>query len=135
MIVVDTSVIAYLWIPGDHTAAAERLLVRDPEWCAPLLWRSELRNVLAGTLRRGQLGLPTALQILAEAEARMLGHELAVPSPEVMRLVSTSRCSAYDCEFVAAAIELGVPLVTADKQVLAAFPKVARPLASYAATH
>ena len=53
MIVVDTNVIAYLLIPGQHTAAARGTLARDAEWAAPLLWRSELRNVLALYLRKG----------------------------------------------------------------------------------
>jgi predicted nucleic acid-binding protein len=34
-------------------------------------------------------------------------------------------CSAYDCEFVALVQDIGVPLVTVDRQVLRAFPNVA----------
>jgi predicted nucleic acid-binding protein len=37
VIVVDTNVIAYLFLPGEQTAAARRTLQRDPRWAAPLL--------------------------------------------------------------------------------------------------
>mgnify|MGYP001275454295 CR=1 FL=1 len=37
-------------LTGERSAEAERALRRDPAWAAPLLWRSELRNVLAQAL-------------------------------------------------------------------------------------
>jgi predicted nucleic acid-binding protein len=128
MIIVDTNVIAYLWLPGDRTAAAEQLLERDPEWNAPLLWRSEFRNVLAGCLRRGDLNLETAIEIAEAAEGQLRGHEFAVSCDQVLARVAQSDCSAYDCEFVALADELGVRLVTLDEKLLKSFPGVARPL-------
>ncbi|MGH9316239.1 MAG: type II toxin-antitoxin system VapC family toxin [Thermoanaerobaculia bacterium] len=128
MIVVDTNVIAYLWLPGERTAAAERLLKKDADWNAPLLWRSEFRNVLAGCLRRGDLALDTALRIAGEAEVQMRGREYSVPSAQVLARVAESDCSAYDCEFVALAEELGVRLVTSDEKLAGAFPRVARRL-------
>lgn len=57
MIVADTNLITYLLLPTPMTAAAETLYRDDPEWAAPLLWRSELRNVLALYLRKGLLPL------------------------------------------------------------------------------
>ncbi|MGH9366918.1 MAG: type II toxin-antitoxin system VapC family toxin [Thermoanaerobaculia bacterium] len=125
MIVVDTNVLAYLWLPGDRTAEAERLLKRDPVWNAPVLWRSEFRSVLAGCLRRGDLNLETALQIADEAEGQMRGREFSVPSAQVLARVDDSDCSAYDCEFVVLAEELGVLLVTSDEKLLRSFPAVA----------
>ena len=44
-------------------------------------------------------------------------------SREVLALARDSRCSAYDCEYVALAMHLDAPLVTMDKQLLKAFPK------------
>jgi predicted nucleic acid-binding protein len=128
MIVVDTHVLAYLWLPGERTQAAERLLKRDPDWNAPLLWRSEFRNVLAGCLRRGDLSLETALQIADGAERQMNGREFAVPSAQVLARAHESDCSAYDCEFVALADELGVSLITSDDKLLKSFPGLTRPL-------
>jgi hypothetical protein len=54
-------------------------------------------------------------------------HEEAVQSERVLQLVASSRCSADDCEFVAAAQQLGVPLITADRALLEAFPGIAQP--------
>ncbi|MBK6866937.1 MAG: type II toxin-antitoxin system VapC family toxin [Burkholderiales bacterium] len=121
MIVVDTNVIAYLYLPGPHTAAAEALLERHPHWCAPLLWRSEWRNILAGHLRRGTLTLEQAIALQREAEALMAAGEHDVDSEAVLRLVAESNCTAYDCEFVALARALKVALVTMDQQLLKVF--------------
>lgn len=54
MTVVDTNVIAYLFVSGEYFAQAERARRKDPHWVAPLLWRSEMRNVLALDIRRGR---------------------------------------------------------------------------------
>lgn len=129
MIVVDSNVLAYLYLPGEFTTAAEALLDRDPEWAAPVLWRSEFRNILAGYLRRGMLSFEQACALQAEAESLMEGCEYQLDSREVMQLVKDSDCSAYDCEFVALASRLGTQLLTMDKKVLKAFPGVARRLA------
>ena len=40
MIVVDTNVIAYLFLTGQYSDLSERLLEHDPDWMAPRLWRS-----------------------------------------------------------------------------------------------
>lgn len=122
MIVVDTNVIAYLYLPGEHTARAESLLERDPDWAAPVLWRSEFRSILAGYMRRRQLGFAQACELQAEAESLLAGAEHEVESRRVLELVRDSDCSAYDCEFAALAMALGVRLVTADARLARAFP-------------
>lgn len=123
MIVSDTNLLAHLWIPGEHTAAAEQVIRRDPAWAVPLLWRSEFRNVLAGGVRRGKLSLDLAVQVMEEAEGFLKGREYSVPSAKVLALSAASRCSAYDCEFVALAEEMDAVLVTADREILKAFPR------------
>lgn len=125
MIVVDTNVIASLYLETDQTANAEQVLLKDPEWSAPVLWRSELRSAMSVFVRHRKFGLTHALQVMETAETQLRGHEFEVPSTHVLRLAHASGCSAYDCEFVALAEDLGVALVTLDKQVLDAFPEVA----------
>jgi predicted nucleic acid-binding protein len=125
MIVVDTNILAYLYLNSDNSSQAERLLTLEPNWIAPRLWKSEFRNVLALYLRKAILSLEDALLILRQAESLMLGNEHEVSSVPVMQLVQSSDCSAYDCEFVALAKMLGIPLITADKKVIGAFPGIA----------
>ena len=129
MIVVDTNVLAYLYLPSEHTAHAEALLRQDAEWTAPVLWRSEFRNILAGYMRRKILTLDQARAMQAEAEGLMAGNEHDVDSARVLELVRDSDCSAYDCEFVALAVQLRCKLVTMDAKLLKAFPEHALPLA------
>lgn len=123
MIVVDSNVLAYLYLPGDLTAVAEALLERDPEWAAPVLWRSEFRNILAGYMRRKTLNFDQACRLQSEAEDLLAGSEFEIESRTVLELVRDSDCSAYDCEFIALAIKLDTRLVTADRKLLRAFPK------------
>lgn len=42
-----------------------------------------------------------------------------------LALAPSSECSTYECEYVALARELGVPLVTADADLVKAFPGTA----------
>ena len=128
MIVVDTNVVAYLLLQGPQTAAAEALLEAHPTWAAPPLWRSEWRNVLCGYWRRGSLTLEQVIALQLQAETLVIGHEEPVQSEAVLRLAASSGCSAYDCEFVAAAQQLDAPLVTADRDLLKAFPALTRSL-------
>lgn len=97
MIVVDSNIIAYLYLPCEYTASAEALLERDPDWAAPMLWRSEFRNILAGYVRRKTISFEYALSLQSEAESLMEGSEFEVDSRAVLELVRDSDCSAYDC--------------------------------------
>jgi len=125
MIVADTNLIAYFFIPGQHTADAKSVFLKDPDWAAPLLWKSEFRNVLATYLREGYLHLDDALQLAGEAELLFYGNEYSVQTDRILKLAVMSKCSAYDCEFAALAEDMGVKLVTSDKVILSAFPKLA----------
>ena len=131
MIVVDTNIIGYLYLTSDRSMQAEQALVKDRQWAAPLLWRSELRNVLALYIRKQILSLAEAQQVMGEAISLMQNQEYDVKSLHVLRLVASSTCSAYDCEFVALAQDLDVRLVTVDRQILDQFPAIAVSLEAF----
>ena len=123
MIVVDATVLSYYLIEGDFTATAVRVREQDPEWAAPELWRSELMNVLWKYVRRGDFGLELALSRFDLALDLIGPRTYAVAAAEVLPLAVASGCSAYDAQYVALALQLGVKLVTHDRAVLRAFPE------------
>ena len=125
MIVVDTNLVANLLLGGTGEAVARAVLHRDHEWVAPLLWRSEFRNVLAGQVRRRNITFTDAERAAAHAEKLLSGREHVVRSPDVLRWVARSKLSAYDCEFVALAEHLKLPLVTTDREILDSCPSIA----------
>ena len=123
MIVVDTNVIHYCWVRGQHTQLAQAVRRKDPDWHVPLLWRSELRIVLTAYLRRGLLSLAQIIGILRVVDQALAGSEHFMADDAVLDVVASSALTAYDAEFVALARALSVPLVTADKAVLKVFPE------------
>jgi predicted nucleic acid-binding protein len=131
VIVVDTNILVHFKVTTPLSSAAQAIFDADPAWYAPYLWRSEFRNALAVRMRHEHLPLAEALLWIREAEDHMYGRERFVDPEQVMRLVATSTCTAYDCEFVALAQELGVPLITTDKQIIRDFPQIARAPADY----
>lgn len=125
MIVADTNLVAYLLVEGPLLELAEQVYRQDPDWLAPALWRSEFRNVLSGLMRRGKLDLPGATAFWKEADSLVTVSDPQGDGGEILPLAQASGCTAYDCEFVALAKGLGIPLVTANSQVLKAFPETA----------
>lgn len=134
MIVVDNDVISYFWIrmDADRAALAQDVRARDPGWIAPRVWRSEFRNVLRGYMAGDYMTLPEAVEYAQMAEEDLHGSTRLVPTPQVLQLVDETDHSAYDCEYVALAQELGVPLVTGDRAVADLFPDTAILLERYA---
>lgn len=135
MIVVDSNVVAYCWIRSERTGLAQRVRLRDPAWHVPILWRSEVRSALAGYVRHGAIAPEAAAVIMQGAEAALEGFEHLVSSDAVLEIAARTRLSAYDCEFVALARALVVPLVTEDAAVLKAFPDLALDMEGYLAAY
>ena len=131
MIVVDSNILAYLWLPGSATETAKSVWERDNEWHVPVLWRSELRNILVGYLRRGVLDYEAIKSVMQLMEETLHSREHLVQSNVILSLARNSHCSAYDCEFVALAETLSVPLITEDKLILKAFPRLTQSMKTF----
>jgi predicted nucleic acid-binding protein len=125
VIVVDTNVLAYAVLPGQRSTTVQALAERDPHWLAPRLWRWELRNVLATTMRVRLLSLSDALAAFAAAEQLVEDADLEPSVEDCLRVAARGRISAWDAEFVYVAEALGLPFITADRRLCKAFPECA----------
>lgn len=112
-----------MWVPNEMDEWAYKVLKKDDQWAAPLLWRSEFRNVISLYLRKNILDQSVVFQSIEEAEQLMEANEFEVNSTQVMSFIMDSSCSAYDC--VALADDLNISLVTFDKKIVREFPDIA----------
>jgi len=125
VIVADVSLITQFSIRNAQSELADAVCERDAIWVAPVIWRSEFRDALVNYIQRAGMSLESALLALQSAEEIVGGREYHVSSEHVLELAIRSKCTAYDCEYVALAGDLGVMLVTTDRRILRAFPKIA----------
>ena len=132
MIVADASLITLFAVRNERSELADAVCETDAEWAAPLLWRSEFRDMLAKYMQHAGMSLESALLALQAAEEIIGGRDYRVSSEQVLELAKHSKCNAYACEYVVLAQDLDVPLVTADKDILREFPKIAVSLEKFA---
>jgi len=124
VIVVDTNILIHFWLPTDRNELIDELYIKDSIWIAPLLWKSEFRNVILLYLRKEIIHEAAAHSLMEKVETQMKGRELTVKSFDVISQALRSDCSAYDCEFITLATETETKLVTFDKKILRQYPNL-----------
>lgn len=120
MIVADTNLVAYLLIEGTRTADAKAVWEKDSQWRLPTIWRSEFLNVLTTAVRANVLTLEQAHETWHIALTIFGDREVEPEGDDVLVWAAERGLSAYDAQFVVAAADLDVPLVTSDRRLLAA---------------
>ena len=75
-------------------------------------------------MHNGLMEFDESIEVMRKAEELLQDNEYQVDSGQVLRLTKHSQYTAYDCEFVALAQNLGVNLLTMDRKILNQFPKV-----------
>ena len=118
MIVVDTNILGYLFIKGEHSERVEQLLIEDSDWVAPRLWLDEFLNVLATMERVGKMESQEADGILSDAIELMEDRSYDVPAQRVLATARRTGCSAYDSQFLTLAEDLGLKLYSFDQKLI-----------------
>ena len=125
MIVVDSNVLAARNMAHEKSLLAEQVNRRDPVWITPPLWRYEFQNILAKALWTKRMTVGAAVGVWRQVVEAMTENEHD-PSPErVIDLTARYRITAYDANFIALAMEMGVPCVTEDGELQKKFPAIA----------
>ena len=115
--VIDASVAAKWLAPEAESAQAEALL--DSELIAPDLLFAEVANILWKKQSRGEMNSDTA-----NAAARWLMQvplqvvESITLMIDALALSMRLQHPAYDCFYLALALQTGCPLVTADRRLV-----------------
>ena len=130
-LVVDANVVIYMLLDGEKTAAARRLHELRPDWVCPAILRHEFMNVCVTYQRAGGLTRDECLVLLKTGLALLSNREVDVDPGFTVRVAMELDLSAYDAQYVAAAIALEGVLVTEDRGVLARAPSVARSLVDF----
>ena len=117
MIVVDAELLGALTLVRPLTPLARQAFLKDPDWAAPPLWRSDLRGALWKHLAANRISRDQALRAYELSVTVIAGNE---PEPDlrlVLDLARTRGLEVYDAEYVAVAAELGVTFVTTDEEL------------------
>jgi predicted nucleic acid-binding protein len=132
VIVADTNLAVYLFVPGPHTGAATEVLAPDSVWMVPRSYSYELLNVMATHVRNGIFDLDHAFQVIDQVErtVQVIGDP---DRKQVLTAAVAVSIGSYDCEFVVLARELGTRVVTADKRMLNAFSDLTISIEDFAA--
>jgi predicted nucleic acid-binding protein len=125
MIVVDSNVLAARNLTGPQTLLAGQVEKCDPVWIVPPLWRYEFQNILAKAIWAQLITPDDAVTVWKKATAQLSENEHD-PNPEkVLDLSTRHHITAYDANFIALAMEMGVSCVTEDRELLTKFPLIA----------
>jgi predicted nucleic acid-binding protein len=122
MIVVDAEMLVSLTLVRPQTAMAREAFLKDPDWAAPPLWRSDFRGQLWKHLSANRISKGQAIKAFEAAHAVIAGNEPEPDLSHILTLAQSHTLEVYDAEYVAVARALGVPYVTTDEDLAKACP-------------
>jgi predicted nucleic acid-binding protein len=129
MVIVDTNVIAPLYVRSARTDTVAELFARDAVWRTEPLALIELSNVLITYERSRYITAAAARDCLNRAAAFLQPHFFRVSHQAALEAALDYRVTAYDARFLALAQQVGARLITEDAKLRAAAPALTQSLA------
>ena len=128
MLVIDTNIIAPLYVRSARSDAVIKLFAQDQVWRTEPLALIELSNVLVTYERARYITAATARDCLDCAAVFLLPNLFRVTHQAALETALRYGTTAYDARFLAMADQLGSRLVTEDKKLRAAAPNLTQSL-------
>jgi predicted nucleic acid-binding protein len=128
MIVIDTNVIAPLYLRSAQTEAVTRLFARDQIWRTEPVALIELSNVLLSYERARYITAATARNCLERAAAFLQPNLFRVTHRAALDAALRYGTTAYDARFLAVAQQLDCRLITEDAKLRTAAPQLTQSL-------
>jgi predicted nucleic acid-binding protein len=125
MIVVDSNIVTARNLTSSLTSEAKQVEEKDPVWIVPVLWRYEFQNILATAIKAKQIKPEQALDIWEKVSKILIENEYEPSASRVIALVAQYGITAYDGQFIAVALEMGIPCLTEDRELQGKFPGIA----------
>jgi predicted nucleic acid-binding protein len=125
MIVVDSNIIAARNLTTVLTSQAKEVEHKDSVWIVPYLWRYEFQNILASAIKIKQITLEQAINVWQRVASILIENESEPPATRVIELVAHYGITAYDGQFIALAMDMGILCVTEDRELQGKFPGIA----------
>jgi predicted nucleic acid-binding protein len=129
MLLVDTNIIAPLYVRSARSPAVAELFAHDSVWRTEPLALIELSNVLINYERARYITAATARDCLNRAAAFLQPHLFRVSHQAALDAALQYGTTAYDGRFLALAQRLRLRLVTEDARLRAAAPALTQSLA------
>lgn len=115
--IVDASVAAKWYFQEEHTELAEILFEEGHHLLAPDFLHVEVAAIVWKRIRKAEVELVAAGEILTELAQIPIDLESApVLVPDALSLALRTGRTIYDCLYLALAVREGCPLVTADRR-------------------
>jgi predicted nucleic acid-binding protein len=119
MIVVDASVVAYLFIEGELTDVVRELYRVDAEWVTPPILNHEILSILAAVGTEEQSS--HSVEVIWRDVRALLAARQHVPDPvNSLRLAVEFGISGFDAQYLSLAQQLNLPLITGDARLIEA---------------
>jgi predicted nucleic acid-binding protein len=129
MLLVDTNIIAPLYVRSARTPAVAELFAHDPVWRTEPLALIELSNVLITYERARYITAARARDCLNRAATFLQPQLFRVSHQAALDAALRYGTTAYDARFLALAEQLRMRLVTEDAKLRAAAPALTQSLA------